>query len=83
MFEEWISAYATQEIMQMLASHRQRALESLGLGSTLADDASITAQHTAKVVGLLEGIDLMLDMEYGEIINSEEKQEDGEEAKQS
>lgn len=65
----------------MLASHRRRALENLGIGGTLADDASITAQHTARVVGVLEGLDLILDMEYGEIINSEEKQEDGEEAK--
>ena len=55
----------------------------MGVGGTLADDASITAQHTARVVGVLEGLDLILDMEYGEIINSEEKQEDGEEAKQS
>ena len=65
-FDNWIHQRTTRLVFAIVEAHRQRTIEYLGMGFSLKDDPGTTAQATAKWVGLVEGLDLLLQIEYGE-----------------
>ncbi len=63
-FGLWKTLPITQEIIKGLRAEKAVLIEALCSGQTLTGDAGTTAEETAKVVGMIKGIDLILNIEY-------------------
>ena len=64
-YEEWRLDPTTQEVFKHFKEMREGLVNSLVNGGTLKE-GSDTGEATAKVVGILYGIDLLLKMEFEE-----------------
>jgi len=65
-FLEWKTLPATQSMFKVLRSVRAGLVDGLCNGSTLCGDCGKTGEETAKIVGMLYGIDLFLEARYDE-----------------
>lgn len=74
-YEEWLALHTTQAMFKLLENAKREVAEMLNTGKTLHENADTTAQHTAKNVGILEGIALVLEMEYSDNDGGEEENE--------
>ena len=71
-YEEWRRDPTTQEVFKHFKEMREGLVNSLVNGNTLKE-GSDTGEATAKVVGILYGIDLLLEMEFEEEEENESK----------
>lgn len=71
-FAAWKKLPVTKKIYHNIKAVRDAFSESLNNGETLRGSMG-TIEETAKVVGLLRGIDLFLQAEYGD--NEDEEKE--------
>jgi hypothetical protein len=62
-YVDWLSHPVTKAVKRVLEDVKRDREIQLGRGYTLSDDATLTAQKTAKMVGCLEGLALFLEME--------------------
>jgi len=71
-FVNWRAGEITKEVFKLLMDARDDLSFSLINGNTLKGDSS-TAEATARVIGILYGIDLILEMkvEYEEGVDEE------------
>lgn len=72
-FDAWKDHPATIAVFNVLRSTRAEQAELLVSGYTLRDDPGVTAQYTAKLVGIINGMDAILEMQI------EDDEEGGEE----
>ncbi len=63
-FQEWKSNPTTIEVTKLLFVQREAYCESLGSGGTVGEEVGSTVILTAKTVGIIEGLDQFLKMEY-------------------
>lgn len=65
-YQEWQRSPVTQELVRVLKVFRQEYSERLAQGSTIRERSDMTAQETARIVGVVFGIDLVLEMKVEE-----------------
>jgi len=63
-FGLWKTLPITQEILRGLRAERAILVEALCSGQSLTGEAGATAEATAKLVGMIKAIDLILNIEY-------------------
>lgn len=63
-FGLWKTLPITKEILKGLRENKRMLQTSLSTGQTLLGDAGATAEKTAEIVGMIKGIDLVLNIEY-------------------
>jgi hypothetical protein len=59
-FNEWHSQKTTQTVFGRLAEMKDRYKEMISSGCTLTNNAESTVQETARLVGVIYGIELCL-----------------------
>ncbi len=64
-FESWKEHHVTRVVFEALGVERERWSQELGSGATLKGGEG-TGEATAKIVGILYGLDMILKMEYEE-----------------
>lgn len=67
---EWLEHPTTKEVFHALRMFRAENVRSLESGDTLAGDLSRMVSETARAVGTIYGIDLLLEIETREYLNS-------------
>ena len=72
-FTEWREHPITKEIFDALRETRDMDVQSLVDGGTLATDMGETAQLTARIVGKIQGINQILDIDFEEEEQEKEK----------
>lgn len=60
-YEEWVRHPQTKDFKAALSAIRKHYSDSLIMGATLLNHADLTAQETARIVGIAYGIDLILE----------------------
>lgn len=66
-FQAWKHQNTSQKVFFLLSEAKQMMIDGMTLGGTLRfDNADQTAQMTARQVGVIEGINKILEMEVTE-----------------
>ncbi len=65
-FGLWKTLPITQTVIESLREEKQQLVAMLSTGETLKGDSGNTAEATAQLVGMIKGIDLILNIEYQE-----------------
>jgi len=63
-FGLWKTLPITNEILKGLREEKRLLQITLSTGQSLLGDAGATAEKTAELVGMIKGIDLVLNIEY-------------------
>ena len=62
-FQEWKGNKTTQKILDLLSKDRESIKEDLSHGATLGQ---FTGESTARLVGIVQGLDRIIEIEYEE-----------------
>jgi hypothetical protein len=62
-YMEWLSMPITEEVFKQLTEIRDATKDHLMSGGTLADDP---VKETARAVGIIEGLELFLNLDLGD-----------------
>lgn len=65
-FGMWKTLPITQAVIEGLREEKQNLMEMLSTGQTLTGKSGDTAEATAQIVGMIKGLDLILNIEYQE-----------------
>jgi len=65
-FGLWKTLPITKAVIEGLREEKQNLMDMLSTGQTLRGKSGDTAEATARTVGMIEGIDLILNIEYQE-----------------
>ncbi len=63
-FGQWLNSAATQQVFDKIREYRYSYVDALSSGQTLFHEAGKTQVETARVLGILHGIDLILEIKY-------------------
>ena len=63
-FGLWKTLPITREILKGLREEKRVLQTALSTGKSLLGDAGATTEKTAEIVGMIKGIDLVLNIEY-------------------
>jgi len=65
-FTMWLQSHATQKVFDRLREYRKAYVDGLCDGRTLGHSADVTQAETARAVGVITGLDLVLNLKYAE-----------------
>ena len=65
-YADWKTDPTTKGIFKTLKEAREKVKEMLARGATLMGNDGSTAEETGKAVGIIKGIDMILDLKSGD-----------------
>ena len=65
-FDQWLNSPLTQKVFDRLRDYRHSYAEAISSGQTLFHESDKTQAETARVIGVIYGIDLLLEIKFEE-----------------
>ena len=63
-FEQWLNSSATLAILDIMRQYRHNYVSALSNGETVFHESDKTQAETARAIGVIYGIDLLLEIKY-------------------